>query len=354
VGKVRVLVVDDSAVVRRGLTKLLEQDGELEVVGTAPDALLAVKKIKKLKPDVLTLDINMPGMDGLTFLERLMKSDPMPVVMVSSLTTDGSPEAFRALELGAVDIVEKPGLGVSERLSEIGIEVIDKIKAAAQASLKTHHDIFLKPSRKRTRDALSSTAAPTQHPSDAIIAIGSSTGGTEAIFNILTHLASGGPGIVIAQHMPANFTKHFTERLDNHSRIRVREAAPGDIVTAGAALISPGDRHMLVERSPDNQYVIRLRRDTLVNRHRPSVDVLFDSVAQSAGPHAIGVILTGMGSDGAQGILAMKKMGAHTIAQDETSCVVFGMPKSAIKLGCIDYVLPLAGIPKRIQELSRL
>jgi len=352
--KIKVLVVDDSAVVRRGLTEILEKDDELAVVGTAPDAMLALKKIKKLKPDVLTLDILMPGMDGLTFLGRLMKSAPMPVVMVSSLTAEGSPEAFRAFELGAIDIVEKPGLGVSDRLDEIAIEVIDKVKAAAQASLKTHHDLFLKSPKRPLEEAPARKAALPQQQSNVIIAIGSSTGGTDAIFTILTQLPADGPGIVIAQHMPAAFTRHFAERLNSHSEMRVREAVSGDAVTMGTVLISPGDRHLLVTRTEEGRYIVRLKRGGLVNRHRPSVDVLFDSVADAAGSRAIGVILTGMGSDGAKGMLKMKREGAMAIAQDEASSVVFGMPKSAIKLGAVDDVLPLSEIPSRLESLSSL
>jgi len=354
VRKVKVLVIDDSAVVRRGLTEILEEDDELDVVGTAPDAMLALKKIKKLKPDVLTLDILMPGMDGLTFLGRLMKSAPMPVVVVSSLAAEGSPEAFKAFELGAVDIVEKPGVGVSDRLNEIGVDVIDKVKAAAQATLKSHHDLFLKPPAIPPRGISDRGAAGPRQQSDIIIAIGSSTGGTDAIFTILSRLPPEGPGIVIAQHMPAGFTKQFAKRLNSYSRMRVKEAVSGDAVTVGTALISPGDRHLLVRRNQDGTYVVQLKRGRLVNRHRPSVDVLFESVADAAGPRAIGVILTGMGKDGAKGMLKLKSEGAATIAQDEASSVVFGMPKSAIKLGAVDDILAISEIPDRLQTLSEL
>ncbi|MCP4754573.1 MAG: response regulator, partial [Proteobacteria bacterium] len=246
--KIKVLIIDDSASVRQVLTKILSSDEEIEVVGVAPDARIAVKRINELKPDVLTLDIEMPGMDGLTFLERLMKSRPMPVVMISHLTGPNTPKAFEAIKLGAVDILEKPKLDVKQQLEEISITIVDKVKAAAGARLKTHHQLFLKPRKKLTADAViprkkNGTALP---PSDRVIAIGASTGGTDAIMDLLMPLPATLPGIVVVQHMPAGFTRHFAERLNQHCQLYVKEAEQGDLVKKGTALVAPGDKHMIV------------------------------------------------------------------------------------------------------------
>jgi two-component system chemotaxis response regulator CheB len=351
--KIRVLIVDDSALMRQVLTELLSQDPEIEVVGAAQDPYFAREKIKKLAPDVLTLDVEMPRMDGLTFLEKLMAGHPMPVVMVSSLTEAGCQTTLRALELGAVDFCTKPKIDLREGLEEQAQELIEKVKAAASARVRkgSGTDCAQHPSgRSGNRFLTPSNDAPAQamiKTTDTIIAIGASTGGTEAIRELLEVLPPNTPPIVITQHMPEKFTKTFADRLDTLCRISVKEAEDGDSVLPGHALIAPGNYHMTLARS-GARYSVRLNQDPPVNRHRPSVDVMFHSVAQYAGANSVGVILTGMGGDGARGLLAMQEAGAHTIAQDENSCVVFGMPKEAIKLGGVDKVLPLGQIPAHV------
>lgn len=348
--KTKVVIVDDAALIRRVFAKILEEDDELEVVGVAHDAPSAMKKIKELKPDVLVLDIVMPGMDGLSFLERLMKSRPMPVVMCSTLTEEGSPQAFRALELGAVEIIAKPKLDIHQNLIEIAPQIIDKVKAAAQSRFKTQHQLFSEPS-KRPTPLVRRTPKSSGHSSQVgVVAIGCSTGGTDALLEVLLPLPLDIPGIVIVQHMPANFIRSFAKRLNRQCKIQVLEAENGALIRPGTALISPGDRHMSVSSGKDG-YIVCLEETPLVNRHRPSVDVLFHSVAQCVGTKAVGVILTGMGKDGAAGMMAMKKAGALNIAQDKETCVVFGMPKMAIKAGGVDYVLPLGNISSQILKL---
>jgi two-component system, chemotaxis family, protein-glutamate methylesterase/glutaminase len=345
-----VLVVDDSAVMRKILTDLLAQDPGIEIVGTAADAYIARDKIIRLRPDVLTLDVEMPRIDGLTFLEKLMRAHPMPVVMVSSLTPQGGEITLRALELGAVDFVLKPYPDVVARMPDVIPEILEKVKAAAGVRARAPE-----PSpRGLARPSMSSwrPRAPIGG-GGGIIAIGASTGGTEAIRELLEAMPPDAPGIVIVQHMPERFTRVFAERCDKLCGVRVAEAQDGNRVLAGHALIAPGNHHMRLRRDGSG-YVVRIDQQPPVNRHRPSVDVLFESVADAAGGDAIGIILTGIGADGARGLLAMKRTGARTIAQDEASCVVFGMPREAIVLGAADQVLPLAKIARASLELAGL
>lgn len=341
--KIRVLTVDDSALMRQVLAMLLAKDPQIEVVGSAPDPYIARERIKALNPDVLTLDVEMPKMDGLTFLEKLMRGHPMPVVMVSSLTEAGCQTTFRALELGAVDFITKPKIDLQEGMAEIAQELIAKIKAASVARVrgqsgggKVDQKASLPPLPIPSSTAMIKTT-------DTIIAIGSSTGGTEAVKEILERLPPHTPPILITQHMPERFTKTWADRLNKLCRIDVREARDGDSVLPGHALIAPGNYHMTLVRS-GARYTVHINQDPPVNRHRPSVDVMFASVARYAGANAVGIILTGMGGDGAKEMLTMKQAGAFTIAQDEASCVVFGMPKEAIKAGAADKVLPLDDI----------
>jgi two-component system chemotaxis response regulator CheB len=341
--KIRVLTVDDSALMRQVLAALLSKDPEIEVIGSAPDPYIAREKIKALNPDVITLDVEMPKMDGLTFLEKLMRGRPMPVVMVSSLTEVGCQTTLRALELGAVDFITKPKIDLREGMEEIALELIDKIKAAAQAKVRGKGgDSGV--GGKGVAPLVTSSMIKT---TDTIIAIGSSTGGTEAVKDVLMALPPNTPPILITQHMPEHFTKTWANRMNSLCRISVKEAEDGDSVLPGHALVAPGSYHMTLVRS-GARYTVRINQDPPVNRHRPSVDVMFASVAQYAGANAVGVILTGMGGDGAREMLTMKQAGAFTIAQDEASCVVFGMPKEAIKMGGVDKILPLAEIPAAI------
>jgi two-component system chemotaxis response regulator CheB len=334
--KIRVLTVDDSALMRQVLGTLLAGDPEIEVVGSAPDPYIAREKIKALNPDVLTLDVEMPKMDGITFLEKLMRGHPMPVVMMSSLTEAGCATTLRALELGAVDFIAKPKLDLRVGMEEIAQDLIAKVKAAAQARV-----LPLNVNREASKSEASGAPSGAMiKATDTIIAIGASTGGTEAVKEVLEGLPPNTPPILITQHMPERFTKTWADRLNNLGRMSVREAQDGDRVLPGHALVAPGGYHMALERS-GARYTVRINQDPPVNRHRPSVDVLFASVAKYAGANAVGVVLTGMGGDGAKGLLAMKQAGASTIAQDEASCVVFGMPKEAIKAGGVDTVLPL-------------
>ncbi len=342
---IKVLIVDDSALVRKLLTEMLSKDRGLEVVGAASDPYAAREKIKQLNPDVITLDVEMPRMDGLTFLENLMRLRPMPVVMVSSLTQQGADVTLRALELGAIDFVAKPRVDVAGSLVEYADELIEKIKVAAGARVSTrgsNRTATMQVEARRTADAVipATSSARVLRTTERIIAIGASTGGTEAIRELLGALPADAPAVVISQHIPAAFSKPFAERMNRCSAMSVCEAQDGQYILPGHVYIAPGDRHLLVERD-GARYRCRLNDGPPVNRHRPSVDVMFRSVAQKVGPNATGVILTGMGDDGARGLKEMLEAGAMTIAQDEASSVVWGMPGTAVKIGAAQHVLPL-------------
>ena len=347
--RIKVLVIDDSALVRALLTRILGADPALQVIGTAPDAFVAREKIKALNPDVLTLDVEMPRMDGLQFLRNLMRLRPMPVVMCSSLTERGADVTLAALELGAIDFVTKPKVDIAHALEVYAAELINKVKVAAVA---------------RVRPMFSLPGAPNQaggvhvargelrfRTTDQIVAIGASTGGTEAVRQVLQRLPPDTPGIVITQHIPRAFSAPFAARLNACSQLSVQEAQDGALILPGHAYIAPGDRHLTVERD-GARYRCRLRDDAPVNRHRPSVDVLFRSVAEQVGPNAVGVILTGMGVDGARGLKEMRGRGAHTIAQDEKSSVVWGMPGASVALGAVDRILPIEQIAAGLVELG--
>ncbi|MDB5103444.1 MAG: response regulator receiver modulated CheB methylesterase [Fibrobacteres bacterium] len=340
--RIKVLLVDDSAIVRKVLAQELSKDPEIEVVGAAPDPFVARDMIIRLKPDVLTLDIEMPRMDGLTFLRRLMSYYPLPVVIVSSLTPRGGDVALEAIDIGAVEVVCKPG--ASYAVGDMAVELRDKIKAAARSKMRPASDREASAVPPHGRLSLLRTT-------HSVVAIGASTGGTQALQALLSTLPANSPGIVIVQHMPEHFTRSFAERLDTLCAIRVKEAEHGDLVSPGRALIAPGNFHMELERS-GAVYKVSVRPGELVSRHRPSVNVLFRSVAKYAGRNAVGAILTGMGNDGAEGMKEMKEQGADTIAQDEATCVVFGMPKEAIAMGGVDHVLPLEAIPAKILDLA--
>jgi two-component system chemotaxis response regulator CheB len=345
--KIRALVVDDSAAMRQLLTQILSSDPQIEVVGTAADPYFARDKIRDLRPDVLTLDVEMPRMDGLTFLEKLMRAHPMPVVMVSSLTQKGCDITMQALELGAVDFFPKPTINTLNGVAEGAYEIVEKVKTAARARVMPRSS----PSGARSAPIPSRTSgAAAYRLTHQLIAIGASTGGTEAIKEVLTALPADTPGIVIVQHMPPGFTASFAQRMDSLCAIRVREAKDGDRVLPGHALIAPGNFHMALVRS-GAEYSVRVFMSDPVNRHRPSVDVLFDSCAEQAGKNVVAAILTGMGDDGARGMRRMRDNGARTIAQDEATCVVFGMPKEAIAHGGAEQTLPL---PRIASELYRL
>ncbi len=340
--KIRVLIVDDSAVVRQALTEILSSDPGIDILGTASDPFIAAQRIREEVPDVITLDVEMPRMDGITFLQKIMSQHPIPVVMCSSLTEEGSETALKALEYGAVEIIQKPKLGVKQFLEESRIIICDTVKAAAEARVKRISPGVKKVPPKLTADAVIAkpTGAAMIQTTEKVVMVGASTGGTEALRIFLEAMPLDAPGIVIVQHMPEHFTRSFAARLDGICRISVKEAENNDTVMRGRALIAPGNAHALLKRS-GARYYVEIKDGPLVSRHRPSVDVLFRSAARYAGKNAVGVIMTGMGDDGAKGLKEMKEAGASTIAQDEQSCVVFGMPKEAIKLGAADRVLPL-------------
>lgn len=344
-GKTKVLVVDDSALMRRLVTEILSSDPSIEVVGAASDPYAARDKIMSLKPDILTLDVEMPRMDGLTFLSKLMASRPMPVVMVSSLTEKGCETTLKALELGAVDFVSKPKVDLNAGMTELGDEIIRKVKAAAQARVRRYQP----PASRKTVPPCGDALITSTHK---VIAIGASTGGTEALAEVLQCLPPDSPGIAAVIHMPPGFTKKFAKRLDERCVLSVSEAQNGDVILPGHVLLAPGNFHMEIRRG-GAKYAVKVREGDRVKQHRPSVDVLFESAAKYLGNNGIGVILTGMGDDGADGMLAMHNAGAATIAQDEASCVVFGMPKEAIKRGAVDEVMPLKDIGAGIIDVAK-
>lgn len=346
--KIRVLVIDDSALIRSVLKEIINRENDMECVGAAPDPLAARELIKALNPDVLTLDVEMPKMDGLDFLQRLMRLRPMPVLMISTLTERGSNITFRALELGAVDFVAKPKLDIARGMEEYAIEITDKIRAVAQAQVRKK---IIEPliHEKFSVDAILPSTKGRYSSTEKLIVIGASTGGTEAIKEVLNKLPADAPGVLVTQHMPEHFTKSFADRLNSLCRISVKEAEHNERILPGYAYIAPGNSHLLIKRS-GARYMVELNQGPLVNRHRPSVDVLFRSAANVAGANALGIILTGMGKDGVQGMLEMKQAGSFTIAQDEASCVVFGMPKEAIAAGGVREVLPLQNIARRTME----
>lgn len=342
---IRVLVVDDSAAVRQVLSDILNAEPDITVVATAGDPYAAAKRLQDVVPDVITLDIEMPRMDGLTFLRKLSEQHPIPVVICSSLPTEGSDALFRAFEAGAVEVITKPAIGTRQAFLDSRIRICDAVRAAAQsrprrlaAAARTQPLL----QQKLTADAVlpPARAAAVTQTTDKVIALGASTGGTESLLAVLRMLPTDCPGVVVVQHMPEGFTAAFARRLDGLCAVTVREAANGDPVLRGHVLIAPGNRHLLLRRS-GARYTVEVRDGPLVSRHRPSVDVLFRSVARSAGPNAVGAIMTGMGDDGAHGLLEMRQAGAVTIAQDEASCVVFGMPREAIRLGAAERVVPL-------------
>lgn len=341
---VKVLIVDDSALIRSLLKDIIHNDPELQLVGAAPDAFVARDLIKQHSPDVITLDVEMPRMDGLTFLDKLMKGRPTPVLMISSLTEKGSEATLRALELGAIDFIAKPRLGIAEGMQAYAEEICAKLKAAARARLP------------RARPAAATGAPATSSApllsTEKIFAIGASTGGTEAIKEVLLGLPPDCPGTVVTLHMPPGFTKSYADRLDRQTRLSVREARDGDRILPGHVLLAPGDYHMEVQRSGAN-YVVHLHREAAVNGHRPAVDVMFNSLARCAGRNLIAALLTGMGKDGARGLQAIRQAGGHTVAQDEATCVVYGMPREAVELGAAKEVLPLERIADSLLQQAR-
>lgn len=341
---IRVLIVDDSSLVRQTLHDIISSDPDLKVMAVAADPFIAAERIAAEIPDVITLDVEMPRMDGITFLQKIMSQHPIPVVICSSLAEKGSDTALKALEYGAVEIIQKPRLGTKLFLEESRIRICDAVKAAAIARPRLISRITaIEPKRNADAVIAKSASKAMLETTEKVIAVGASTGGTEALREFLEALPQDSPGIVIVQHMPEHFTASFARRLDEICRISVKEAKNNDTVIRGRALIAPGNMHTLLKRS-GARYFVEIRQGPLVSRHRPSVDVLFRSAARYAGRNAVGVIMTGMGDDGANGLLEMKEAGALTIAQDEASCVVFGMPHEAIKRGAVDRILPLEDI----------
>lgn len=351
--KIKVLIVDDSAVVRQVNRETLDREPDIEVIGVAADPLYALEKMKLQWPDVLVIDIEMPRMDGLTFLKKIMSEHPTPTIVCSSLAENGAAATMEALAAGALAIITKPKGGVKQFLQDSGDDLVSAVRAAARANMRHVNRAAqaLTPTPKLTADVMmaaqAASARAMANTTDRVVAIGTSTGGTQALEAVLTRLPNVGSGIVIVQHMPEKFTAMFAERLNGLCKLEVREAQNGDRVMSGRALIAPGGRHMMLRRS-GAQYYVEVADGPLVNRHKPSVDVLFRSVAQIAGRNALGVIMTGMGDDGARGMREMHDAGAKTVAEDESTCVVFGMPKEAIKLGGVDRIVPLDAIPAEI------
>ncbi|MBN2890672.1 MAG: chemotaxis response regulator protein-glutamate methylesterase [Bacteroidales bacterium] len=338
--KIKVLIIDDSALIRQSISLLLKDSVFIDVVGTSYNPFDAIQKIQKLKPDVLLLDIQMPEMDGLTFLKKLMKQQPMPVIIFSSFVEEGSTNALKALEYGAVEIIGKPKFTTSAELEKYKLKLIGAVQIASIANIKSKNNVLQQEIIKEEIKTVSYKSPSISFDSNFIIAIGASTGGTEAIKRVLETVPEDFPPIVITQHMPVGFTNSFANRLNQICKITVKEAETNDILETGHAYIARGDRQLIVKKVGEKHF-LKLEDTPPVNRHKPSVDVLFNSVAKTYGKNSIGVILTGMGSDGAKGLKTMKETGAHTIAQDESSCVVFGMPKVAISIGGVDVVLPI-------------
>jgi two-component system chemotaxis response regulator CheB len=352
--RIKVLVVDDSAVVRQVVTELLGEDPEIEVIAACADPILAIARMKVQWPDVIVLDVEMPRMDGITFLKKIMAERPTPVVICSTLALSGAKTSIEALAAGAVAIITKPTLGLKQFLVDASDDMVTAVKAAAKANVKKYQPVVAR--EKNTADVIMSAAdkhTAMIQTTERVVALGTSTGGTQALEVVLTSLPRVTPGIVIVQHMPEKFTAEFANRLNSLCKIEVKEAQNNDRVIPGRALIAPGGKHMLLRRT-GAQYYVEVMDGPLVNRHRPSVDVLFRSVAKCAGANALGVIMTGMGDDGAAGLMEMRTAGAHTLAQDEDSCVVFGMPKEAIKRGGVERVVPLTAIGREILGQMRL
>ncbi len=349
--KVKVLIVDDSAVVRQTLSDILESDPGIEVMATAKDPYIAAERMRVEKPDVITLDIEMPRMDGITFLRKIMTQHPIPVVICSSLAGEGSATALKALEYGAYEIITKPKIGTKQYLEESKIHICDAVKAASIAKIKNLSATRIEVEPKLTADVIipKPSSRAMLETTEKVVVVGASTGGTEALRIFLEAFPADTPGMVIVQHMPEHFTTTFANRLNELCKISVKEAENGDSVIRGRALIAPGNYHMLLKRS-GARYFVEIKQGPLVSRHRPSVDVLFRSAARYAGKNAVGIIMTGMGDDGAKGMQELKQAGAYTIAQDEKTSVVFGMPQEAIKLNAVDSVLPLQKISGKVVE----
>lgn len=357
--KIKVLIVDDSSLIRQLLSEILSTDNDIEVVGTAQDPFVAREKIKKLNPDVITLDVEMPRMDGITFLRNLMRLHPIPVIMISSLTEKGADITLQALEFGAIDFVSKPKLDLAHSLPEYTYEIISKVKAASKANIHSItnkknkiNDVAPRLSADVILEKQTRSSKLNFRTTDTIIALGASTGGTEAIKEVLVRMPPDAPGMVISQHIPEAFSRPFANRMNACSAMTVYEAHDGQQILPGHVYISPGSHHLLVERN-GTRFICRLNDGPVVNRHRPSVDVMFRTVAQNIGHNAIGVLLTGMGNDGAAGMKELHDAGANTIAQDEKTSVVWGMPGEAVKLGCVDSIVPLDAISGKIIALLR-